>query len=163
MNIRYPDQFFGSLVALAALFFVSLGDAFLLAWHVEAGPRNDIAARGPWLVAAMLPVFVVVVAILTVVAALFAGHRRRLHIIPRIVSAIGATLLALVMLYLMPFDLVWVVISPVRQLVGLRGSILIDVVLVAIALRFAFGHDWPFTILDRRAREVTGRGTTTGG
>ncbi len=141
MNIQYPDRFFGTLVAVAALFFVSLGDAFLLAWHIQAGARDDIAARGAWLVAAMLPVFAVAVAILTVAVALFAGHRRRVRVAPRIVSAIGATMLAFVMLYLMPFDLAWVVVAPVRQLIGLKGSVVVDVLLVAIALRFAFNRD----------------------
>lgn len=138
MNIQYPDRFFGTLVAVAAFFFVSLGDAFLLAWDIQAGARDDIAARGSWLLAAMLPVIAVAVAMLMVVVALLAGPRRRVPVAPRIVSAIGATMLAFVMLYLMPFDLAWVVVAPVRQLLGLRGSVVVDVLLVAIALRFAF-------------------------
>ncbi len=138
MNIQYPDKFFGSLVGVAAIFFVSLGDAFLLAWHVQAGARDDIAARGSWLVAAMLPVFAVVVGIITVVVALFAGHRRKVPLGPRIVSGLGATLLAFVLLYLMPFDLPWVVVAPVRQLIGLRAGVVVDLLLIAVALRFAF-------------------------
>lgn len=138
MNIKYPDKFFGSLVGVAAIFFVSLGDAFLLAWHVQAGARDDIAARGSLLVAAMLPVLAAVVAIITVVVALLAGHGRKVPLGPRIVWGMGAALLAFVMLYVMPFDLPWVVIAPVRQLIGLRASVVVDVLLIAVALRFAF-------------------------
>lgn len=141
MNTLHTDRFFGTLVAVAAFFFVSLGDAFLLAWDIQAGARNDIAARGSWLLAAMLPVIAVAVAMLMVVVALLAGHRRRVPVVPRIVSAIGATMLAFVMLYMMPFDGAWVVISPVRQLIGLRASLVLDMVLIAIALRFAFKRD----------------------
>ena len=163
MSAWYQDRFFGSLVALAALFFISLGDAFLLAWRIEAGARTDIAARGAFLVAAMLPIFAVVVGIITVVVALFAGHRRNIDLASRIVPAMGATLLAFGMLYLTPFDPAWLVIAPVRQLLGLNGSIVLDVLLIAVALRFAFGHRWPFPSFDRDVREVVGPATTTEG
>ena len=146
MSVRYPDSFFGSLVAAAALFFIGLGDAFLLAWRIEAGATPDIAARGAFLVAAMLPIFAVVVGIITVVVALFAGHRRKMGVASRIGQAIGATMLAFAMLYVMPFDLAWLVIAPVRQLLGLTGSIVLDVLLISLALRFAFGHRWPFIV-----------------
>lgn len=163
MNVQYPDRFFGSLVAVAALLFVSLGDVFLLAWRIEAGARTDIAARGAFLVAVMLPIFAVVVGTLLVAVALIAGHRQKMCVTPRIVAAVGATLLAFVMLYVMPFDLAWLVIAPVRQLLGLKGSIVLDVLLIAVALRFAFGHSWPFTSFGRRTREVIAPLTTTGG
>ena len=123
-------RLFLSLALIAVGLLLAAGDAFLAAWEAGAGEHQDIATRGPWLLALYVPFFTLGAALVAGLLLVPLGRRHQLAPWPRVLLPVGAALTAAAILYADPFTLVWRVLQPLRAALGPGGAAVLDGLLV---------------------------------
>lgn len=127
-------RLFAALVIAALGVVLTIGDGFLFAWNVQAGEAHDIAARGPWLLAMLVPQILCAAAVALSVLALLLGRRGIWPLASRILLPTLAVLAVGALLYADPTSIVFRILLPIRQALRGAGASLLD-----IALLFAGG------------------------
>src|SRR6185312_9701444 len=109
---------FAALTVMAFGSVLVIGDVFLGVWNIQAGEAHDIAARGPWLLAMLIPQTLCVAALALVLLAFYLGRRGAWSLASRILLLVLAVVVFGALLYAEPTSLVFRAILPIRRSFG---------------------------------------------
>jgi hypothetical protein len=131
--MRYLRLLLGVLsIAIGVL--LGLGDLFLLLWSLLAGRAHDIRARGPWLLAFMMPEIALASAFVTLGVTIGMARRGRWPLWALLGVPPLATLAAVAACYLDPHATLWRAMRPIRQTLHLGGAFLLDAILIGVGV-----------------------------
>ena len=143
--MRTRSRFLLGVALLVAGLLLGFGDLFLVVWGLKSGRAHDLRARGPWLMAMVLPQIGIATAVVATVVASLAARHVALPLALRLGAPAGATVVLYSVLYLDRDAHVWRALRPLRGAIGLPGALALDLLLiagaVAVLLRNASSDD----------------------
>lgn len=138
--MRTRSRFLVGVALLVAGLLLGFGDLFLVVWGLKSGRAHDVRARGPWLMAMVLPQIGIATAVVATVVASLATRHVALPLALRLGAPAGATVVLYSLLYLDRGAHVWRALRPLRGAIGLPGALVLDLVLIAGAVVVLLRH-----------------------
>lgn len=138
--MRTRSRFLVGVALLVAGLLLGFGDLFLVVWGLKSGRAHDVRARGPWLMAMVLPQIGIATAVVATVVASLAARHVALPLALRLGAPAGATVVLYSLLYLDRGAHVWRALRPLRGAIGLPGALVLDLVLIAGAVAVLLRH-----------------------
>lgn len=132
--MRTRSRFLLGVAVLVAGLLLGFGDLFLVVWGLKSGRAHDVRARGPWLMAMVLPQIGIATAVVATVVASLAARHVALPLALRLGAPAAATVVLYSVLHLDRGAHVWRALRPLRGAIGLPGALVLDLVLIAGAV-----------------------------